>query len=79
MIAEFFFFLKEFLMTPSSDFKALDLLPKDIKYDLGILKVKNFAIFVIFDNFCEILYLRKLSKPQNCEIKYQPSLRSSFS
>ena len=32
-----------------------------------------------FDHFCEILYLRKVSKPQNREIKYLPSLRFSFS
>ena len=38
-LLNFFFFFKEFLMTPSSVFKGLDLLPKDIKYDLGILKV----------------------------------------
>ena len=38
------------------------------------LKVLNFAIFAIFDHFCEILYPRKVSKPQNREIKYPLNL-----
>ena len=38
------------------------------------LKVLNFTIFAIFDNFREILYLQKVSKPQNREIKYPQNL-----
>ena len=34
------------------------------------LKVLNFAIFPIFDHLQEILYLQKVSKPQNQEIEY---------
>ena len=37
------------------------------------LKVLNFAIFAIFDHICEILYPRKVSKPQNREIRYPRS------
>ena len=48
------------------------------------LKIFNFAgikftIFAIFDHFREILYPRKVSKPQSRKIKYMPSLRFSFS
>ena len=32
-----------------------------------------------FHDFREILYLRKVSKPQNRELKYLPSFRFSFS
>ena len=44
-------------------------------------KLLNFAllIFDIFYPFCEILYPPKISKPQNREIRYLPSLRFYFS
>ena len=42
------------------------------------LTVLNLAIFTIFDYFCKILYLQKVSNPQNRKIKYLMSLRFSF-
>ena len=48
----------------------------EFEFEIYTLKVLNFAIF---DHFHEILYLRKISKPQNREIKCLPTLRFSFS
>ena len=39
----------------------------------------RFHQIAIFNHFCKILYPRNVSKPQNCEIKYLPSLRYFFS
>ena len=55
---------------------AADAAIKLFFYRIISLNVLNLAIF---DHFREIFYPRKVSKPQNREIKYLPSLRFSFS
>ena len=50
---------------------------QELSIKTDTLKVLNFTILAFFDHFCKILYRRKVSKPQNREIRYLQNQISS--